>query len=110
MRFVPIKSEEQQAMLVLHRVRETLVGQRIQLINAIRGHMAEFGIVVAQRGWQRSAADQQARRSRRTHSYQRVPGQSCRFRPISCATPSGASPDSTTNSRSRRGRMRRRGA
>ena len=35
-------------MLVLHRVRETLVGQRIQLINAIRGHMAEFGIVVAQ--------------------------------------------------------------
>jgi transposase len=48
MRFVPIKSEEQQAMLVLHRVRETLVGQRIQLINTIRGHMAEFGIVVAQ--------------------------------------------------------------
>ena len=35
-------------MLVLHRVRETLVGQRIQLINTIRGHMAEFGIVVAQ--------------------------------------------------------------
>lgn len=48
MRFVPIKSEEQQGQLVLHRVRETLVGQRIQLINTIRGHMAEFGIVVAQ--------------------------------------------------------------
>ena len=45
MRFVSIKSEEQQALLVLHRVRETLVGQRIQLINTIRGHMAEFGIV-----------------------------------------------------------------
>lgn len=48
MRFVPVKSEEQQSQLVLHRVRETLVGQRIQLINTIRGHMAEFGIVVAQ--------------------------------------------------------------
>lgn len=48
MRFVSIKSEEQQALLVLHRVRETLVGQRIQLINAIRGHMAEFGIVAPQ--------------------------------------------------------------
>ena len=48
MRFVPIKSEEQQSQLVLDRVRETLVGQRIQLINTIRGHMAEFGIVVAQ--------------------------------------------------------------
>ena len=35
MRFVSIKSEEQQALLVLHRVRETLVGQRIQLINTI---------------------------------------------------------------------------
>lgn len=48
MRFVPIKSEEQQSQLVLHRVRETLVGQRIQLINTIRGHMAEFGVVAAQ--------------------------------------------------------------
>jgi transposase len=48
MRFVPIKSEEQQGQLVLHRVRETLVGQRIQLINTIRGHMAEFGVVAAQ--------------------------------------------------------------
>jgi transposase len=48
MRFVSIKSEEQQALLVLHRVRETLVGQRIQLINTIRGHMAEFGVVAAQ--------------------------------------------------------------
>jgi transposase len=35
MRLVSIKSEEQQALLVLHRVRETLVGQRIQLINTI---------------------------------------------------------------------------
>ena len=41
MRFVSIKSEEQQALLVLHRVRETLGGQRIQLINTIRGHMCQ---------------------------------------------------------------------
>jgi len=48
MRFVPIKSEEQQAVLVLHRARELLVRQRTQLINALRGHLAEFGRVEAQ--------------------------------------------------------------
>lgn len=45
MRFVPIKEEMQQEILVIHRVREMLVGQRTQLINAIRGHLAEFGVV-----------------------------------------------------------------
>jgi transposase len=48
MRFVPIKSEEQQAGLVIHRVREMLVRQRTQLINGLRGHLAEFGIVAPQ--------------------------------------------------------------
>jgi transposase len=48
MRFVPIKSEEQQAVLVLHRARELLVRQRTQLINALRGHLAEFGLIEAQ--------------------------------------------------------------
>ena len=48
MRFAAIKSEEQQATLMLHRARETLVRQKTQLINALRGHCAEFGIVVAQ--------------------------------------------------------------
>jgi transposase len=38
MRFVSIKSEEQQALLVLHRVRETLVGQRIQVKHDPRSH------------------------------------------------------------------------
>src|SRR6476469_6113347 len=38
MRFVPVKSAEQQARLVLHRSRELLVRQRTMLINAIRGH------------------------------------------------------------------------
>jgi len=45
MRFVSLKSPEQQSMLMLHRTRELLVRQRTMLVNAIRGHMAEFGIV-----------------------------------------------------------------
>ena len=45
MRFVPIKTEEQQGTLAVHRVRETLVAQKTQLINALRAHLAEFGIV-----------------------------------------------------------------
>lgn len=44
MRFVPIKSPQQQAVMVLHRTRSVLVRQRTQLSNAIRGHMAEFGL------------------------------------------------------------------
>jgi len=48
MRFVPIKSVEQQSLLVMHRARDLLVRQRTQLINAIRGHLAEFGLIQAQ--------------------------------------------------------------
>jgi transposase len=48
MRFVPVKSAEQQSVLMLHRVRSLLIRQRTMLINALRGHLAEFGIVVAQ--------------------------------------------------------------
>ena len=48
MRYVPIKTEEQQAVLVIHRARDLLVRQRTQLINAIRGHLAEFGLIQAQ--------------------------------------------------------------
>jgi transposase len=48
MRFVPVRTEEQQGLLVVHRVREMLVRQRGQLINALRGHLAEFGIVAPQ--------------------------------------------------------------
>ena len=51
MRFVPVKGEAQQAALMLHRVRDLLVGQRTQLINAIRGHLAEFGVIEAQGPW-----------------------------------------------------------
>ncbi len=52
MRFVPVKSAQQQAVLVVHRVRDLAVRQRTMLINALRGLMAEFG-VVAPRGRQR---------------------------------------------------------
>lgn len=48
MRFVPVKSAERQAVLVLHRSRELLVRQRTMLINAIRAHCAEFGLIAAQ--------------------------------------------------------------
>jgi transposase len=48
MRFVPVKSAEQQSVLMLHRVRALLIRQRTMLVNALRGHLAEFGIVVAQ--------------------------------------------------------------
>lgn len=48
MRFVPVKSEEQQATLMLHSARELLISQRTALINALRGHFAELGIVAPQ--------------------------------------------------------------
>lgn len=48
MRFVPIKTEEQQAVLVLHRVRNGIVKQRVALSNQIRGLLAEFGIIIPQ--------------------------------------------------------------
>ena len=44
MRFVPVKSPEQQAALSIHRTRDLLVKQRTQLINMIRGLLAEFGV------------------------------------------------------------------
>jgi transposase len=47
MRFVSIKTQEQQTGLMLHRSRQLLVRQRTMLSNAIRGHMAELGIISA---------------------------------------------------------------
>src|SRR5271170_6170133 len=48
MRFVQVKSAEQQGRLMLHRTRDLLMRQRTQVINALRAHMAELGIVAAQ--------------------------------------------------------------
>ena len=48
MRFVAVKTEEQQARSMILRTRYLLVRQRTQLVNALRGHLAEHGIVAAQ--------------------------------------------------------------
>ena len=45
MQFVPVKTEEQQAALAVRRARDLLMHQRTQLINALRAHMPEMGIV-----------------------------------------------------------------
>src|SRR6202140_5023986 len=47
MRFVRIKSAEQQGQLMQHRTRDVLIRQRTQIINALRAHLAELGIVAA---------------------------------------------------------------
>src|ERR1700724_3462305 len=47
MRFVPTKTAEQQSGLVLHRTRHLFIRQQTAVINAIRGHLAEFGIVAS---------------------------------------------------------------
>ena len=46
-RFVPVRSIDNQAELMRHRARELLAGQRTAALNALRGHLAEFGIVSA---------------------------------------------------------------
>lgn len=45
MRFVPVKSSQQQSILMVHRARALLVRQRTMLVNALRAHLAELGIV-----------------------------------------------------------------
>ena len=46
MRFVPVKSAEQQAVLALHRVRQGLIQHRTALINQLRGLLTEFGLII----------------------------------------------------------------
>ncbi len=48
MRFVPVKAVGQQSVLILHRVRDLSMRQRTMLLNTIRGHLAEFGIIATQ--------------------------------------------------------------
>jgi transposase len=48
MRFVPVKTPEQQSILLMHRGRELLVRQRTMLADALRGHLAEFGLIAVQ--------------------------------------------------------------
>jgi transposase len=47
MRFVPVKTVEQQDLATLHRCRDLLIKNRTMLVNALRGHLAEFGFVAA---------------------------------------------------------------
>jgi transposase len=48
MRFVPVKSEKTQGAAMVFRIRELLIRQRTQAINALRGHLGEFGQIVPQ--------------------------------------------------------------
>lgn len=45
--FVVVKSEDRQSIAALLRTREILIQQRTQTINALRGHLAEFGVIVS---------------------------------------------------------------
>jgi len=47
MRFVAVKSAEQQSLLMVHRTRSLLIRQRTMLVNALRGHLTEYGVVAA---------------------------------------------------------------
>ncbi len=51
MHFVPVKSVDQQAVLLLHRSRELLISQRTQLGNSIRSQLAEFGVFLRLGSW-----------------------------------------------------------
>ena len=48
MRFVPVKDVDQQAVLMMHRARNLLVRQRTMAVNALRAHLAEFGVIAPQ--------------------------------------------------------------
>lgn len=48
MRFVAVKSKAQQAVLMLHKTCDLLVRQRTMLVNALRGHLGEYGVVAPQ--------------------------------------------------------------
>jgi transposase len=49
MRFVPVKTAEHQSILMLHSTRDLLIHRRIQLVNALRANLAEFGLVAEKR-------------------------------------------------------------
>lgn len=73
MRNIPIKTEEQQRVLILDRARDLLTRQRTMIINAIRAHLAEFGLVAAQ--GPRHVADLMERLGREENTV--VPGSAC---------------------------------
>jgi transposase len=87
MRFVPVKSEESQAALMLHRARELLIKQRTMSVNALRSHLAEFGIIAAKGNRPRRRASCARRRGcnasqRREASRKGSGGPNCRARQV----------------------------
>ena len=79
MRFVADKPEQQQSGLMLHRSRQLLVSQRTMLSNAIRGHLAEFGVIGQGSQWHsRAARDPRQRAGRPQYK-------------AACSTPTAAS-------------------
>lgn len=63
MRFVPIKSAEQQSILMLHRPRDLFVRQRTMLVNSQRGQLAEFGLIAPKGVWRVPKLEALARKS-----------------------------------------------
>jgi hypothetical protein len=102
-RFVPIKTPEQQAALVDHSVRDLLVWQRTMLVNALRGHLAEFGIV-ASRGIQK--VEEPPRSPTRAMSvFPKTPAMRCGRSPRNSRRSTGGSPGSRPRSSPELGRM-----
>ncbi len=87
MRFVPVKTAEQQAVLMLHRTRDLLVRQRTQLINAMRAHLAELGLVAAQGRDGLTTLIGIVRDKKSQHSGSGARGFARPARPIGCAWP-----------------------
>ena len=66
MRFVSIKSAEQQSILMLHRTRDLFVRQRTMLVNSLRSQLSEFGLIVPQGIWRLNELHELAQRASRS--------------------------------------------
>jgi transposase len=64
MRFVAVKSEAQQAAAMIFKARDLLVRQRTGAINALRGHLAEFGVIAPKRAHSSQGVSFSCRRTR----------------------------------------------
>jgi transposase len=104
MRFVPVKNEEKQGAAAVFRVRELLIRQRTQTIDALRGHLTEFGEVVPQGLGTRGAWASWSRR--KTTRCRRGRGRRCRSSSMVCAISTRGSPGSTRRSPAERGKTR----
>lgn len=70
MRFVPVKTVDQQGVLMLHRTRDLLVRQRTMLINALRAPLGEIGMVGFERPSRHRGADRARRSARHLSAFQ----------------------------------------